>query len=954
MFYEVEVSSCGEARPELLSLTSSVASPLPGQPIQLSVSVQDADEVCGDAADYRYAWTLTETPSGSAVAVQNPSLASPSITPDLPGRYTLRCTVSDPRGLSAFDELSIDVQACGLATPEGAVTFTPIAPQAGDLIALTLTATDDDEACGDPVLSYQWRFLEMPAGSETSLNAPQALTPAFNADLPGLYRLSVAITDETGRTSAPIEVEVTVDSCGSNAPQVNLISHVPVEVNVDQGTRFIAEVSDLDTEAVCGFRAESFSYHWTLSATPAGSEALLRLAGSESPSLSPDLPGDYEVTLSVTDARGLRSESAQYTFTVGTCGLAAPTATITATPNTPPTGGVVHLEASPEDADTLLPCVDIADFTYEWSFDEVPVGSEASLNAPNARTPSFSADVTGTYTLRLLVTDARGTLSEPIIQSINTAAGCGDNPPQIDDLDVTSSVFRVDVPVSLNVDASDADNDVLCAQGQSLSYRWRFVSSPAGSAARILNSDRSTPSFIPDTEGDYQLGVIVTDPSGRESSDQLTVTISDCGLRTPTLSNLSLSTANGRPGVSIQASADVDDLDNSDPDCALDQDVRVEWQLSQVPAGSLAQLNDPSLASPSFSPDLEGVYVIRSRAVDQTGLMSAWQSAQVSVNRCGLNAPTIAQAQSAPAQPNTGDRVRLSAVTDDSDNDVDCALNQSVSYAWRLVSQPNGASTSLNDPTIAEPEFTAALPGTYTFDLTIIDDLGLFSEAFVLTVNVATCGDATPVVNAINSTPIEAQIVLGDALRLSSNVTDADEDNGCNLTQTFEYHWMIAQAPSGSLAQLSDPSVAEPSLTPDVDGDYLISLMVVDQSGRASATFTETFTVADCGLQAPEADIDMIDPQIALNGPVAVSIGEVVQLDGGNSQDPDDACGAESDLTYEWVLLRVPPASLASLALPSGITPWFIADVDGTYSVQLIVHDGTFMSAPVTFEVIAQ
>src|SRR5205823_4865346 len=53
-------------------------------------------------------------------------------------------------------------------------------------------------------------------------------------------------------------------------------------------------------------------------------------------------------------------------------------------------------------------------------------------------------------------------------------------------------------------------------------------------------------------------------------------------------------------------------------------------------------------------------------------------------------------------------------------------------------------------------------------------------------------------------------------------------------------------------------------------------------------------------------------------------------------------------LTFHWTFTVTPTGSLATLSDPTALKPTFVADRVGTYTVQLIVNDGTVDSAPAT------
>ena len=73
------------------------------------------------------------------------------------------------------------------------------------------------------------------------------------------------------------------------------------------------------------------------------------------------------------------------------------------------------------------------------------------------------------------------------------------------------------------------------------------------------------------------------------------------------------------------------------------------------------------------------------------------------------------------------------------------------------------------------------------------------------------------------------------------------------------------------------------------------------------------------------------------------SVGQVVQLDGSGSSDPNG-----DSLTFRWALTTRPAGSQATLTNATLVNPTFVADVLGTYVAQLIVNDGSLDSLPAT------
>ncbi|MCM3901685.1 MAG: PKD domain-containing protein [Pyrinomonadaceae bacterium] len=115
-----------------------------------------------------------------------------------------------------------------------------------------------------------------------------------------------------------------------------------------------------------------------------------------------------------------------------------------------------------------------------------------------------------------------------------------------------------------------------------------------------------------------------------------------------------------------------------------------------------------------------------------------------------------------------------------------------------------------------------------------------------------------------------------------------------------------------------------------------------------------TYTVSD-GLLADTAVVTIgVNNVINLNqvpsadaGPDQTAlVGANVQLNGGNSSDPDG-----DPLTFQWSFQSLPIGSTAVLFNSTAVDPTFVLDQPGIYIVQLVVNDGNFDSAVDTVQI---
>ncbi|MBW1878679.1 MAG: hypothetical protein JRJ84_09995 [Deltaproteobacteria bacterium] len=149
--------------------------------------------------------------------------------------------------------------------------------------------------------------------------------------------------------------------------------------------------------------------------------------------------------------------------------------------------------------------------------------------------------------------------------------------------------------------------------------------------------------------------------------------------------------------------------------------------------------------------------------------------------------------------------------------------------------------------------------------------------------------------------------------------TDSDGD-------TLTFSWTIDTAPGGSAATLTGADTSTGGFTPDLPGEYVVSLVVSD-GDLASDPATVTISIN----AAPVASAGF-DHTLWLGGDVT--------LDGADSSDADG-----DTLTYAWSLDSQPGGSTATLSGATTATPTLTPDLPGDYGVSLVVHDGTEDSA---------
>ena len=421
--------------------------------------------------------------------------------------------------------------------------------------------------------------------------------------------------------------------------------------------------------------------------------------------------------------------------------------------------------------------------------------------------------------------------------------------------------------------------------GDALSFNW-VLTPPPGSGAILSDSKAVKPTFYIDVPGTYLVQLIVNDGKANSAADMV---------RIGTVNSAPVANA-GTPQAAL-----VGQTVTLDGSASIDVDgdsLTFSWILTTVPAGSAASLSDTAAVTPAFDVDLPGTYVAQLIVNDGT-VDSAADTVSVA---------TINTARAADAGPDqtalVGDMVTLDG-SGSSDADGD-----SLTFSWSLTTAPENSGAALSDPNGVNPTFDIDRPGTYVAQL-IVNDGTVNSAAdtvSITTLNSAPLADAGP----------DQTAIVGDTVTLdASGSSDADGDS-------LTFSWALTTVPEGSVAALSDPGGVNPAFDVDQPGVYVAQLIVNDGTVNSTA---DTVTITAAGINtAPVADAG-VDQDVVT--------GLAVMLDGGGSTDPDG-----DPVTYFWEL-QVRPSGSSYAFTSTAVNPVFTPDVDGSYTISLVVNDGT-------------
>ncbi len=716
-------------------------------------------------------------------------------------------------------------------------------------------------------------------GATAVLNASQSYDPR---ELPLTYNWRIVSKPATSSTSlsdtsSPFpsiyldavgnyEFELIVNNGEYNsAPDVVVISDTdsnPVaNAGPDKAARIGQDVT-LNGSASFDPDGDPLNYTWTLNSQPMGSSAVLARVSSPFAVLTPDVEGEYKVDLVVSDGNSSSKVDSVVVSTLNTRPIA----------NAGPSRGYTLGESVTLDGN-LSSDADGDPLSFKWHIVSAPNGSNASLSLADKSRVSITPDLSGDYVIALIVNDGH------IDSQASTVVLHSGNLPPIANAghDLSAQVGQL---LHLNgTSSTDGNGDILKPQ-------WSIVSKPKNSSVTLGDSHTFHPTLIPDAYGDYVIQLIVSDGMMPSAPDSVVVSTENTA-----------PVANAGQSITVPTGSPIylDGAKSNDAEGSL---LNYKWSIISAPKGSSAQLSATNVVSPQFTPDVSGDFVFQ--LIVNDGFLNS-MPATVTVTDNDLP-PTANAGRDQSVQ--TGVTAILNGA-DSSDPE-----RKPLTYQWSFLSKPSGSGTIINDNKSVNASMVPDSAGDYIVQLTVTDAVGQSASDVVVlrdnsrnTLPVADAGDDTKAFLGSN-------IVL-DGLASS----DADGD-------PLSYQWAILSRPVGSNAQLNNATSASPDFTPDIEGDFVIQLVVSD--GK-STSLPDVVVIHDSKKNLP--------PVASILSAAEGLVGQVYQLDGSQSSDPDG-----DPLSYNWILFSDP--SSAVLSDPASAKPTFTPTKAGNYVVALSVNDG--------------
>jgi len=862
----------------------------------------DAD---GDTLTHQ--WSLISQPDGSSAALSNATSIRPSLTPDKAGTYVVQLIVNDGLGSSEPDTVILSTTNSAPVAKAGAAQ----SGRVGTVIRLTGSASSD--ADGNP-LTYRWSFTSVPTGSTAVLQTPTTVAPQFTLDRAGTYVVELIVNDGQ-LDSEPDTVTISTE----NSPPV-------AKAGPDQSV-LLGQVVSLDGSASSDVDGQALTFAWSLTSAPTGSTATVSDPSAVKPTIQLDKTGQYTLQLVVNDGT-IDSE---------------PDTVVISTQNSPPVAN-----AGPDQTVALTTRVvlngsqssdaDGNPLTYRWMLMSVPTGSGAVLDVPTSLSPSFIADMPGSYTAQLIVND--GTVdSAPdtvVISTQNSQPVANAGPPQ------TVTVGQL---VTLDGrQSSDAD-------GQPLTYLWAFTNRPASSTAALSSAAAPQPTFTPDQPGLYVVQLIVND--GTVSSAPSTVSITAnpvVATNRPPVAN-----AGSDQSVSVGATVNLNGSGSSDPD---NDPLTYQWTFTVNPASSNATLTGATTATPSFIADVAGPYSVQLTVSDGRG-GSVSDSVDITAT-LGNRAPTI-----------TSTAVTTAAVGQAYSYDVNATDPDNDTLTYALTTKPTGMTIDATTGVITwTPAANQTGPQNVAVQVSDGHTGGTATQNFTIQVSASqanrapTAQDDQYVVRRRQTLTVAAPGVLQNDSDPDNNpLTAQSVTNPTKGTATLAADGSFTYTPTEPLANSLEPvlkfsfgqgSTLTQPIVIDLDKDGVPEIVFRSNEGLFLTGNLIALHGNDGSVAfSTNAFQTTTNPQIVLDGSSELAAGdidgdgfpEIIAVDGhdGNNQGTDSfrqqLIAFNHDGTYKWTSHNVVEDPLIDSVNTGsdGFTKPLIADLNGDGTPEIIV-----------------
>ncbi len=442
----------------------------------------------------------------------------------------------------------------------------------------------------------------------------------------------------------------------------------------------------------------------------------------------------------------------------------------------------------------------------------------------------------------------------------------------------------ITLPVSnlvLTGTATDADGTIAARL-------WTQVSGPSTAVLTNPTTNALTASSL--VAGVYVFNFHVTDNKAATDSDNVTVTVNKA-LNIPPVASAGADIVLTLPVSSTTLSGSATDADGT----------VVAYAWEQVSGPTTATMATPNLASTTISALIQGTYIFKITATDNSGGTGTDQ-VTVTVKAAPANIPPVPNAGIDQVITLPVATVTVQATATDADGTV-------TGYVWEQVSGPSTAS--IQAPTSATTAIFDLVAGTYQFKVTATDNSGgTGTDIILVTVNAA--ANILPTVDAGTTLTITNPL---DSVTIAAVATDEDG-------QIVTWLWTKLSGPSGGT--IADADTAITQINGLQVGTYRFQITVTDDLGGTATDYMEIVVQS-----APPVNIPPVG-DAGINQILTLPVNSTTVSGTGT-----DADGTVEE--YSWQQFAGP--SYATIQSPGLQTTLISNLIAGTYIFRLTVTD---------------
>ena len=768
-----------------------------------------------------------------------------------------------------------------------------------------------------------------------STDASAALTPDATVTAPSFvvavagaaYAVRATVRDQWANGPGTNDATFVAETCGANPVVVTFTAPTQQSGSspFDPWSAAALATSNDSNTAICPQARfhDTYQITWAVSATPMGAMkySLSSFTGDLTTFREGEgASGTYTLTATGTAVNSGHTGTASQNITTATC--TSPTPTFTNEASDPAIGFTVtpasadgFYSANPQsvftgDTVNLSSPTTFACYTnqaeaaaqYTWGL-KADVGSTPTLTGGiHSTTPNFVADAPNkTFHARLNVQDHWGNADAR--RRDLTSGNCGAAP--IAAMAATTQAggaLPMDPwtltawPASGTHFSDDSDPDKCPAR---FAPMYRFAWSSVDALSPAFSSTTTNPAtFRPADSKSYAIHVLVS-ANGQSATADTTV---NATCAAPTVDTPTVAQVNGAAfGSTIFVGDAVKVATSATSACFASPTFTYAYTLKQGAVTASETFSpSPTVAQPTFVPQVFGAsYEVSVTIGDGSGQTSSpTTSLAIAVSSCGVTSPTVSFTATQHLES-----VQQKVGTDTPTTALD-------------LTQKSGATTT-----------------------TITIDVGGTSQAIEVPFYLA-----TPVDVALKAAAPSCSSVTFNSAQLF------DPDG--HEVPTTDWTQPSPQSVSADtlLVFTFTPRIGDHVVSGDpVPGHYTLALSLTFGGSNSSQTTTVNSSAVEvegrCGLNAPVVDANFdpatqsIDLPVTVDAIVSDADTEVLFLDTGSST--SSGCGLNQSFSYAWSFATQPLDSTGTFADAHAASTTFTANTDGSYSVQLVVGDGT-------------